>query len=725
MTLAYPYNQNFDGLTAGILPTGWTNKTGSNWIVGTNGAVSSPNALGEASPADGDICLYTADGMLTDQQVSGTQVVNQGASTVSLVQPVLRSDSGGNNFYVLSFSLLAGTVTMYKCVSGTFTQLGTATSIGTTFTRGQVTAFRYRVQGSQFSFKVWLNGGTEPGWTTPGSWADSTFSSGYSGFRYGVTGSDPGKGAVDDVVIDSAATISYSVSASPNPGVNGSPSTLTVTVVGTLSAELDITPALNTISGTLASGTLTFATGVIKVPAGTNPSGTVTFTPNTVASGSFSFSHTYAGAGTIIDPGNLVFSDSASQTIIYPEDSHFWWNGFGVETGGSHNVRYTRDNGASFKFAITGTTQFTLLFDTSPYNSDATTTDWPIIAVDVDGYPIQFFAAASTVQITGLNAGVVHGVKIWKERGTITSSSLWGSASVYPKDEIRFTQMSVDSGGSMVALSGTMFNPLPKRAIIWGDSLVNGTANSGGDPSSGPQPDDPRTSAASLIAQGMGWEPALVGLGGIGYSIGYGPTSLPALTASYNLYDGFAGHTRDLTIYDYLCLLHGTNDYLNQAGTDATVSAAVLSVHQGIRAANSTGTLLTLLPWGTNTANDSANGATAQPNGANDANYKVFRHDAIVAGWTSYQNTITAHSFWWGTVYTGSKDTNAFLIDMGTRFSRYIESKAWTNGGDNIHPFIAGWARIAAAACVAIKDALALNSSNPAPTIIQQRRIVR
>jgi len=202
------YQQNFDALTAGTLPAGWTANTGT-WTVQTTGNFSSPNAFGEAAAGARDTVMYTAMTAIADMSMTGIEIVNTPDTMTGNIGCALRaSDDGQNGYFVLPrFHVAApyGEMFIFKRVAGVYTLLTNLPTPAGNFpslAAGDFARFKCAISGSSIQWKLWRNGTAEPGYQT---FTDSAIGgTGKAGLYSGnnLDGTTTGASTVDDLRID-------------------------------------------------------------------------------------------------------------------------------------------------------------------------------------------------------------------------------------------------------------------------------------------------------------------------------------------------------------------------------------------------------------------------------------------------------------------------------------------------------------------------------------------
>jgi hypothetical protein len=219
----------FDATTVGSLPTGWTAITGT-WSAQTTGAITGhTHTLADTSQTDNDTALYTAATATADMEVVVTQkMVNASSSNFpTFMAAIARSNVGGSNLYLANMEN-SGQVSLYKKVSGTFTQIALV-SAGLSWSVGDVLIIRFQVIGTSLKAKYWNASGAEPAsWTI--TVTDSAVSAaGYGGVRCGE-GTFSGQATLSDFSVDSVNGTNAFIVASPT---QITPSGGNVTISGT------------------------------------------------------------------------------------------------------------------------------------------------------------------------------------------------------------------------------------------------------------------------------------------------------------------------------------------------------------------------------------------------------------------------------------------------------------------------------------------------------------
>lgn len=197
---------------AGNPVTGWTDIT---WLVNTRGPVSSPNAYGAAVTVDSQFSVYSG-GTLTNCEIDVDQtVVQTDATHFSLIGVLLRaSQTAGvlNSGYVVQAAFNGGSQGLYFFYTPdgiTFNQIGTTKTIAG-FANGAKVTIKVQLIGTQFSYKVYTAGGTEPAWATAVDLTDSNIASGQCGLRVSQSGTT-GASADNVNIVDLAPTNNIAV----------------------------------------------------------------------------------------------------------------------------------------------------------------------------------------------------------------------------------------------------------------------------------------------------------------------------------------------------------------------------------------------------------------------------------------------------------------------------------------------------------------------------------
>jgi hypothetical protein len=196
------YQNNFDSEITGTLPTGWSNIGSGTWAVGTTSPVNSTKGLEDPVFHQGVSAVYTGASAITDSAVQISQVVHlDGSNNGAYTGLFLRSSADGQNGYLIAPIFSSNTLLMYKRVSGSFTQVNSATSFGRTFTNNEIALLKAEVSGTTIRWKIWKSTEIEPiSWIE--SVTDSSVSAaGYFGLYQGINGSNNGSSisSVDDL----------------------------------------------------------------------------------------------------------------------------------------------------------------------------------------------------------------------------------------------------------------------------------------------------------------------------------------------------------------------------------------------------------------------------------------------------------------------------------------------------------------------------------------------
>ena len=236
--------------------SGWgTGSDGKVWseVAGTDPlSISSNQGVVAKNTGTSDRMLYGSG------TISGSQEALVRCTIGSVTQDsgiLLCSDSTTANSYIGRFATTANTLEIGKRVSGSFTQLTTASF---TFSAGNAYWLRFRVQGGTLYIRAWLDGNSEPGtWT--GSVADATFSSGQYGLTcfLGTTSETFDSFSVTDVTVQLSATMAGAGTLTGTTSLSTALS-MTVAGIGILTGTTQVSTALTTTLlgiGTL-SGTI-------------------------------------------------------------------------------------------------------------------------------------------------------------------------------------------------------------------------------------------------------------------------------------------------------------------------------------------------------------------------------------------------------------------------------------------------------------------------------------
>jgi hypothetical protein len=663
------YSQNFDSISVGVLPTGWSAISGSNWSVTDTHSISSPNGLiGPLTAGDGATILYTGFGTLTDMDVRYDVGVVQG-----FIGVILRAAADISSCYIIIADTpnnLNGTWKVYVKSGGrAYSNIGSYNATGLS---GNISV-RARIKGSTIYLKLWNQGVSEPA-----SWSytltDSTVNiPGYSGFYNQFNGSVGGS-VVDNYILDDTTTAILTAGIS-----NSSAITSTTATVNNNGASGGTSPYSyqwyrSTISGfTPSSGNIVAgATSLNLNDTGISPSTTYYYiNVATDSTGATANSSQISLTTASVSLANI------SNTIPVNNSSLFWspgnWDHLTSATFGvSVDTMQATAAGAYLKFQVTGTVNLSVGIDNATTNGFPSG-EMPIVRYSINGASwtdIQLVPSqTSLVLSSSLSPGSVYGVEIYLKSSSSTSgyADVWGSNGVSPSNVMRINGLTLDSTGSISA--ATLRS---RRSFHFGDSMLAGEhCNLDGS-------DDSTQSWAPLMAQALNCEYGQIGYGGQGWEVTGGSNAAPFNTA-YEFYS--AGRPRSgFSELDYIFIHHGSNDARSSIG-GSSIQSDCNTMLTNLRALCGARTIIFIF---------------VPPQGSYAAN--------LAAAVTSYK--------------MASGDTKVFCIDATSQFPS--TAFTLTFGGltewtyDGVHPLIYGHARLAAAYSA---KAISSTSTTTTPTI--------
>jgi lysophospholipase L1-like esterase len=549
--MAVIYSTNFDSDTAGTLPTGWTDKAGTSWRVTTTGNVSAPNAINGSNPQD--VAVYTGSTAQADSDFVGQSKL--GATNWTLPGLVVRINSAYDDGYVLlsdgqNTGTGTGTWSLYRRTSGSFTLVSdkSITILGTGAT-GETINWAVRTEGDTLSLAIWMDGQVRP--TSPGTgyaiWTGLAYTSaGYPGF-FQYSSVQGGNLSADNIswntLVVPVAT-GYTITGT-SPGITGNWQELTVASNGELTQAVTVTLA-SSASGSFSPATVTLAvgnytTGTVFYKANTNTTANITGTNDGGLTNPAAFSYTSAAGaytGTVDNP-SLTWSVGNWDTI--PVGT------YGVAT----RSKQTAEPGAYLKFQVTGSTDVTLLLDSS-ISAAVGAGDKPKVVWSIDGgyRNEQAISGGSGVVLLSAGEGGTMNFEVWI---FITNEAAghprWSNAAgVSLENGVRLTGLTINSGAKLATYPYLSTNTVQ----IFGDSLTQGTKAGDG------YVDDPLGAYVISLAHGMGCQYGPTGFGGQGW------TADGAAGATFvETWDRFGiDRPRDFTGLKYFFVNQGTNDSL-------------------------------------------------------------------------------------------------------------------------------------------------------------------
>lgn len=230
--------QNFDGVTAPAIPTGWT-VTDSNVVTSTTQFNSSPNSLhNTANNASKNAYYSTADTYGGDVQVTvSVKFTGTGINTVNNgVRLIARDKLTGSSFFVDNYNVNINPaigVQLFKDVSSTLTQIGSTVGSSATFGASIWYTVQFTLQGT--SLKAQIQRASDSKYlTSAAAWQSgqaycinttdsSVTGAGYMGFRLFHTDAN------EDDWLDDATLVGFASSAGVLSSTGQTQTTITLT----------------------------------------------------------------------------------------------------------------------------------------------------------------------------------------------------------------------------------------------------------------------------------------------------------------------------------------------------------------------------------------------------------------------------------------------------------------------------------------------------------------
>ena len=646
------YSDNFDSDTAGALPANWQTLIGNAFSVQASAnSVTSPNSLGQASPADGSVCVYEGGAAFGNGWVLWSQTVSTGAGgTHGNICAVLSCNAAGSQFYMANPNFAGNTLGIYRYVNG-YTQIGTYTIPA--FANGTHVYIRFTRNGGAFAVNVWQVGTTEP--TTPtistGTIDSTPLGVGYPGLRTGVVSGTPVTG--DDFAYYAAPVTAtgYQVTA-PGTMVQGVAQACTLATSpagGTLSSADTVTYSDNlSTHGVFSPATQAYA-------AGSAASYSFSYTPPAAYTGNVTLTATSANGltagtatATVIQPPVVYAAGSA--LIHY---SPYQWHPSTVA-----GEMETNCSGSSLTLNVAGTTSFTVNFDVGS----------PVVAGALLRVRVDSNAVTNTTVPTGgaytvtLPNGNAHTVYV-QFPFLAQTPDRW----VTPASVVRLVNVTLPAGAALAAVTG-----LPAgKLLVYGDSRGEAA-----------QLSDVFAAFPYFFSQTLGLE-----LGDRSFaSMGWQTTNVTTASQDGDIVPEFTVGNDAQSAWDKYDATHP----LLVGGLYAPAPAAILdllglnSALKGESDASVTASVTGLL-----TAQRAAAGPACLIFLAYD--FSGYERNPLLAGYTAYEQA--------------TSDPRCFLIDPGT-VAGLTNGGASYLAGDGIHPNALGHAVVGALLSGAAQNAL-------------------
>ena len=316
-------SENFDGVTAPALPSGWT--FNGSWATNSTVALSAPNSLVENDLSTVDIATYNTIAPVADITVSAsilTGIVDNTSNQEAFVAARFNSQTfAGSSGYLAGLLLGVSDVPhdgiqLLKRVSGSNSSLGTVIPTGSnSFAANVWYAITLQCVGSTISVmcqrstdsKYLTSGGTwQSSTTTCISVTDSSVSAaGYVGLVEYIDGSTLTYMRVDNFLATYTVGATAFTLTGPSAGpVSAASTVFTFTPTGGVYIGT-ITPSMTSLSGTWSPSSLTWS--------GTATPLTATFT----ASGAGTGTANGTGSPSLTQPTNVGYTAKATTTVVY------------------------------------------------------------------------------------------------------------------------------------------------------------------------------------------------------------------------------------------------------------------------------------------------------------------------------------------------------------------------------------------------------------------------
>lgn len=440
------YTQNFNALTPGATPPGYTVNGAGAFVVNTYRPTSAPNnatigSIVNSSTFTNAVPMYTAMTAAADMQILYSQTLTMGSGWYEEMGVVLRGNSGGTAGYVVVPQLYAPgslyNLTIQRMTGGTQTQVATGVIAANQYSGAnptdgsQVTIRAEIITNGDNSVTVharsWPYNTTEPsGWQVTYTDNSPVLSTGYFGFSgaYAGSGFTGGAANLDDVsaYVYGASTASFVAAPS------------TITAGGTVSV---------TVTGTNTSWT-----------SGTSFSVTnATISGLTVSGQSATFTlHSTGAAGTPIVLSDTTDSATASISVtvgvpvptIYADNANWKYIGPHVTTGsGAASKTQFVSVGTGYQATVSGTTTLAACYDVTGVTNYADVAFW------VDG-TIYRYSLTNTglVTLTLPALQTVHTVRaLHMPLEGVSTHLVWTNQA----DAVKFLGFQADNGATLLA----------------------------------------------------------------------------------------------------------------------------------------------------------------------------------------------------------------------------------------------------------------------------------
>jgi lysophospholipase L1-like esterase len=655
------YSDNFDADTVGALPSGWSNIGSATWQVGTTSPTSGTRDLEDPTFHAGGIAVYTGTSSAANADGQISQVVSLNGSGLGANTGLfLRESSDGRNGYLFAPNFSSGTgnpysVFIFKEINGAFTLLNT-TSIGLSWSNGDIAVLKAEVSGTTLSWKIWKSTSSEPGSWNFSTTDSSVSSAGYIGLYEGqnnsiATGSistaDNIYWGTPGMTFGSAASAtSFTVSGPTIGSVNATSTNFTVTPNGTYTGT--ITPSTSG-SGTFAPTSLTFASS--------SAAQTFTYTPSSTSGSPHTIS--LSSSPTLTNSsGSIAYTVTSSNVV--PVNNAAWLAGlspYNWYVSGSSYLQAVNP-AAYFKIQFTGTSVLIGVDVSALSGAGVAAKQYPRIVYQIDN------GAWQTYQLQSTDSQVLLGSSL--ASGTHSLEVVFLASDVYTArwngtSSLKITGLVIDTGSTVSSAS-----LLPKRMLSFGDSITEGAWVLGNhtDLTNYSNYEVATSSYAYQVAASLNAEFGNASFGGESWDTVFN-SDIPSFINAWNYY--FSSNSRLSggllsPVPDYVTVNMGAN---GGPGSPTTVVNWLSALRT---ATGAPAKIFELIPF----------------NGSGRTN--------ITSGFNTYKSN--------------SSDPNVFLIDLGSNGVTYSTGGSYSY--DGLHPNIVGQAQLASLVLAAINADLAV-----------------
>lgn len=581
---------NFDAVTVGTLPTGFSAPGGVAWSVQATDPVSGPNSLQCTHNAAGDMLQVTGISDQSDPIFTFSQKLTDtpSGSVDNYKAGIVMGNSGLTTGYLfLPKSTGAGTISIrtYK-MSGGFSMLAEIAQSGTWAAGDVMLTEIIRASPGVIECRLWKSGNTKPA-SASATITDSTFTTGTVGWYNSIAGTTNQVGIDDFQYANNTAAAPATavlVSLSAGSGLTGAPVTVTVTTDNALTgAQTESVALTSNLAGTFSPTSIT-----LNASTGT---GTATFTPS--AAGAHTITGTATGTPTLT-AGTVAYSATSAGSVLpvtSPEVyfSPFNWYSDGGGAMQANNVRASstyawlnmRGGYMKFKAIVGAAGSIALTVDTASLAS-ITAAGCPQIAWNINGGAQQSHlmvsGETSLSLASGLSAGT-YDVYLYYRGVYITQDGASAQNYTTPNNKFKVTGILLSAGGTLAAPTIKS-----KTMLSYGDSITEGDLSNGGPRSATSQ--DAGMVYGRLLAEALDAEIGIVGFYGEAFSW-FQSTWANYASGFSRLIGGLLSPQPDFITVNY-----GEND-----GDPGPTTSTVTGVLAAVAAAAPSAKLIQLIPF--------------------------------------------------------------------------------------------------------------------------------